>query len=1091
MSLDYTPTDDAPVDAPVRGSAPSALLAAALTQLTEGVIVTDARGRIQFVNDAAARLHGAARLGIGVDEYASSYQLLTEDGRPYPSRELPLARAVLRGETVVDARWRIRRPDDTEIVAVGCARPVLDATGARVGAVLTLRDDTPRAEASLTARRAAEVLERVADAHVMFDRELRYVAVNAAAERSTGRSREEILGRTLLEVFPEAAGSESEQQYHRVLAERREVHFAEHYVGDDLDNHIEVDAYPTDDGGIAVFWREVNERVRAEEALRESEARYRALFESIDAGFCIIEVAFDDANRPRDYLFVDANPAFERQTGLVDAIGKTARELVPDLEEHWFETYGRVAATGEPTRLQQGSQPMGRWFDVYAFRIGRPDDRRVAVLFTDITAAKTAEREREQLVRALEIERERLAMVFAHSPSMLALVRGPEHILELANEAYLQLIGRRDVIGRPLLEAVPELRGQGFEKLLDAVRLTGEPFVGREVPTWVARGSDMPAEERYFDFVYLPVTEVDGTRSGVIAHGTDVTEKVHARREVERARDRANRLQALTAALASARTVEDVAAVIVAEAVAAMDAATGVLAVRSPDENGGVVVRQTGLRPELLSPGSRFLLDHPGPAARCLRTGEPQWAETRDELDERYPEMREVWEELGTHALATAPLTVAGATVGAMSFTWTAPRALSPEDRAFFLALGRQAAQAVERARLAEAEREAREALHEREAIARERLAELEAIYDSTPVGLCVLDRDLRFVRINEQLAEINGLPAAAHLGRTVREVVPAIAVVAEASLRRVLETGEPALDVEIVGQTRARPGVTRTWIEQWLPIRDAEGRITGLNIVAEEVTAERAAAAERERLLAAAERSRAEAEAANRAKSDFLAVMSHELRTPLNAIGGYAELMEMGIRGPVTPQQAEDLRRIQASQRHLLGLVNEVLNYARIETGSVHYDITDVSLAAVVATVEPLVAPQLSAKGLAYAVSMCDPAPVARADREKVRQVLLNLLSNAIKFTDEGGRVDVSCERHGDRVLVRVRDTGIGIAPHELTRVFEPFVQVNASLTRTQEGTGLGLAISRDLARGMGGDLAAESEPGRGSTFTLSLPAA
>jgi signal transduction histidine kinase len=170
---------------------------------------------------------------------------------------------------------------------------------------------------------------------------------------------------------------------------------------------------------------------------------------------------------------------------------------------------------------------------------------------------------------------------------------------------------------------------------------------------------------------------------------------------------------------------------------------------------------------------------------------------------------------------------------------------------------------------------------------------------------------------------------------------------------------------------------------------------------------------------------------------------------------------------------------------------VNEVLNYARIETGTVRYQLADVPLAGVVASVEPLVAPQLAAKGLAFATTVGDPAPVARADREKVRQVLLNLLSNAVKFTDAPGRVEVACAADGDRVLVQVRDTGIGIAAEELERVFEPFVQVNASLTRTHEGTGLGLAISRDLARGMGGDLTAESAPGAGSTFTLVLPRA
>jgi signal transduction histidine kinase len=200
---------------------------------------------------------------------------------------------------------------------------------------------------------------------------------------------------------------------------------------------------------------------------------------------------------------------------------------------------------------------------------------------------------------------------------------------------------------------------------------------------------------------------------------------------------------------------------------------------------------------------------------------------------------------------------------------------------------------------------------------------------------------------------------------------------------------------------------------------------------------------------------------------------------------------MEMGIRGPVTQQQRDDLGRIQTSQRHLLGLINEVLNYARLETGTVQYDLADVSIHDALAAVEALVAPQAGAKELALAVASCPPALAVRADAEKVRQILVNLLSNAVKFTDRGGRVELTCERSDDSVRIHVRDTGIGIAADQLERIFEPFVQVRADLTRTAEGTGLGLAISRDLARGMAGELTAESTLGEGSTFTLTLPAA
>ncbi|HUF27736.1 MAG TPA: PAS domain-containing protein [Gemmatimonadaceae bacterium] len=767
--------------------------------------------------------------------------------------------------------------------------------------------DTARAE-----RRVVRVLEQVSDEHLTMDAEFRILTVNPAAERSLGVSRGALVGRTHWEAFPASVGSEAERQYRRVISERIEVHFTHHYVGEGYDRHVEIDAYPTDDGGIAIFWRDVSERVRAEQALRESaarlraifdgtyeyigllapdgtlleanraslefagnsrddvvgrlfwetpwftstpgapevvrdgvaraaaggfvryeaslrtptgamrafdisfhpvrndrgevvlivpegrdvterqraeaalresEARYRALFESLDEGFCVIEVLFDDDGTAIDYRFVETNPAFVRQTGLAEADGRRMRDLAPDHEAYWFETYGRVALTGTPVRFDARAEALGRWFDVFAFRIGQPEHRHVAVLFKDVSASRAAAIERERLLGALEIERSRLAQVFQRAPSFIVAFRGPEQTYEFVNEAYYQLVGHRDILGKPLGEAMPEIRGQGFEERLERVRQTGEPWVGRETPVQLQRTPGAPLETRYLDMVFQALAEADGTRSGVVAHGSDVTEQVLARREVERL--------------------------------------------------------------------------------------------------------------------------------------------------------------------LAESE------------------------------------------------------------------------------------------------QARAE-----------------------------------------------AEEARAEAEAANHAKSEFLAVMSHELRTPLNAVGGYAELMEMGIRGPVTRQQRDDLRRIQTSQRHLLGLINEVLNYAKLETGSVQFDVSDVRMREALTAAESLVAPQARAKGLALSVAECPPELVARADPEKLRQILANLLSNAAKFTDAGGRIEMSCTAEEARVSIRVRDTGIGIPADKLGAIFDPFVQVRSDLTRPHEGTGLGLAISRDLARGMGGDLTVESVIGAGSTFTLTLSA-
>ena len=250
------------------------------------------------------------------------------------------------------------------------------------------------------------------------------------------------------------------------------------------------------------------------------------------------------------------------------------------------------------------------------------------------------------------------------------------------------------------------------------------------------------------------------------------------------------------------------------------------------------------------------------------------------------------------------------------------------------------------------------------------------------------------------------------------------------------------------------------------------------------------AVAMDNARLYEAERRARADAEAANRAKSEFLAIMSHELRTPLNAIGGYAQLLAMGLRGPITPDQREDLDRIERSQRRLLALINDILNLSRIEARQVEYRLQTIDVADTVAAVEPFVAPQVQAKGLEFRIrpATCDTRVVA--DPEKVQQILMNLLSNAIKFTPSGGRVTIECEDAGPgRMCIVVADTGIGIPGDRLESIFEPFVQLDTSLTRSSDGTGLGLAISRDLALGMKGELTVESEQGQGARFRLTLP--
>ena len=313
---------------------------------------------------------------------------------------------------------------------------------------------------------------------------------------------------------------------------------------------------------------------------------------------------------------------------------------------------------------------------------------------------------------------------------------------------------------------------------------------------------------------------------------------------------------------------------------------------------------------------------------------------------------------------------------------------------------------------------------------------------------------------------------------------------------REDVERGKPPRELEVAAREgrfedegwRIRKDGSYFWANVIITaLRDARGRLVGYGKITRDLT-ERKEAEER----AVKDASRlAAVEAANRTKSEFLATMSHELRTPLNAIGGYTELIELGVGGPITEDQRSYLARIRTSQQHLLAIINDLLNYSRSEAGQLSYDMRHVSLHDVVENALPMMVPQANSKGIRIDHGPCPVGVAAWADQQKVEQIVLNLLSNAVKFTPRDGNVTVSCGLSGDQGTITVRDTGPGVPAEKTEVIFEPFVQLGRSLTSHQEGTGLGLAISRGLARAMGGEICVDPAPGEGAIFTLTLPSA
>jgi signal transduction histidine kinase len=259
---------------------------------------------------------------------------------------------------------------------------------------------------------------------------------------------------------------------------------------------------------------------------------------------------------------------------------------------------------------------------------------------------------------------------------------------------------------------------------------------------------------------------------------------------------------------------------------------------------------------------------------------------------------------------------------------------------------------------------------------------------------------------------------------------------------------------------------------------------------LAVDLTARCALALDNARLYRAADAMKVAAQRANKSKSEFLRSMSHELRTPLNAIGGFADIVALGIQGPVTDEQRKSLGRVKANQQHLLVLITEILDFTRIDSGGMSYENAKVVLPSALSAVADMLALAIKSAGLRVVGPEPDPTIVAWADHDRVRQILLNLVTNAVKYgASEGGTLRLRCARSDNVVSASVSDDGPGIPPEKLASIFDPYVQLTVGRAGRQGGVGLGLAISRDLAHGMNGELTVVSEVGRGTTFTLTLP--
>lgn len=787
-------------------------------------------------------------------------------------------------------------------------------------------------------------------------------------------------------------------------------------------------------------------------------AIYREIIASMRLGYCLVEMVFDRSGRPVDYRFVEANEAFAAQTGLSGVVGRTARELVPDLEQWWIDAYARVASTGEPACFERYAEAMGRCFQVEAFRFGEAPSSRVVILFSDVSERKRME------------DRDRFLIEFDDATRALD---SPDEI----GECVIRMLGRRLAVDRAayieVAEDEDEFRvvaehGRGaasppgphrlsaFGAGLVAAARSGHAFIESDVRSSVLPRSQ---QDRFRAFGVRAMLAMPLKKKGRLAALVAVFQtstRAWSAEDVDLLALFANRCwEAIERArIARAMQLSDERFKLATEAVAGLVFDREVPADRVWRSDG--LDELVGLHPEECDPGFGWWLDRvhdqdrarlEAGAAPILSREAPSRYECEYRVRHRLGHWVPVWERGAMVRDDAGRLLRVVGTVTDMSGRKRAESALARQARTFDTALS--------------------------------------SIQDH----VYVFDRAGRLVYANRLLLAFWNLASDHAIGRTMSEI--GFPESLERELRRnlddVVRTAAPVRSITRHGGD-AGPAV---YFENLLsPVFDEERNVLLVAGVSRDVTAKQAEEATRENLLQEERAARVEAERAARMKDEFLATLSHELRTPLSAILGWTHLLRSGVTDRA--EISRGLEVIDRNARVQTQLISDLLDVSRIVSGKMQLDVQPVDLHRTVESALESLRPAAAAKEIELVSALPASAGALLGDPSRLQQVIWNLVSNGIKFTPAGGTVRVELKRLGSQVEIRVADSGVGIDARFLPHVFERFTQADPSTSREQGGLGIGLSLVKQLVELHGGTVSVASEGvDRGTTFTVRLPVA
>jgi len=843
------------------------------------------------------------------------------------------------------------------------------------------------------------------------------------------------------------------------------------------------------------------ERARAQEALRESEAKYRSLFDTMDEGYCILKMLYDAKGAPVDFLYVEVNPAFEKQNGLYNATGKTIREMAPDIEPKWAEIYGRVAETGESIRFEESSATLdGRAFDLYAFGVGAPEERKVAVLFTNITDRKR----REANTALLDEVSKDLANLSTPDEIVQTVGARVGEFLQLSgcvfvdvDEAQGELIVHHGwtMEGVPSLKQTFRLQDYLTEEFSRACRAR-ETVIVRDTGHDDRTDAENYARLQIGGFIVVPF-HWQGRWTGLIA-ATSVEPRDWRAEEIDLLQEISNRLlprieraraeETVAADLQNTQLLRELGARLVTEgdfqilyqeiisaAIAITQAQAGTLQLLDAATNELVMLAWQNIPLEMSEHFRRIDITFNTSCGMALRTGD------RSFVDFDVPESEDPHGSLRMHveagylsAQSTPLITRSGRAIGMISTHWRDHYRPTERELRFLDLLTRQAADLIE-------QRQSEQALRQSE-------SRFRFIVESA--------KDYAIFTLN-----LNGIVTSWNAGAQ-RLLGYAEAEIVGCHNRTIFtpedaEQGKPDREMHLAltqglaenERWHVRQDGSRFWGSGLvMPLQDEAGTTQGLVKILQDKTTERQNAAEREQLLQQEQAARSEADRANRIKDEFLAVLSHELRSPLNPILGWTQLLKGGKLN--ANRQREALETIERNAKLQTQLIDDLLDLSRIMQGKLSLTVAPISLTFVITAAVETVQLAAEAKQIQILLDLTTEIAPISGDAARLQQVIWNLLANAVKFTPKGGRVTVELRQIDRLAQIRVIDTGKGISSDFLPYVFEYFRQADSTTTRKFGGLGLGLAIVKQIVEMHGGTVqVASSGENQGATFTVELP--